>query len=431
MSADGPSRSWRPITISRERKRRRKRCNEAQAELAHVTRVTTLGELTASIAHEVNQPLAAIVTNGEVCLRWLDREPPDLDEVREAVERMISNGRRASEMIQRLRALSRKTETQKVALDINDVINEVIPLVQREVLNHRVVASAGTRASAAGRARRSGPVAAGDHQSARQRHGGHGAVSDRPRELVIRSRQDDAGQVLVAVQDSGVGIDPENVKQLFNAFFTTKPSGMGMGLSICRSIIENHGGTLVGLSQCRAWRDVSVYLAVASRGRVMTPARADAGRQSRRGEEPIVFIVDDDPPFREALSRLFRSVGLQRRDVRLGGGVAAEQASGCSRLPRARCPVAGAERPGLPKRARQGEYSHSDHFHDRPRRYPDVGQGHESRRGRFPDQAVSRSGHAGRRRHGDRAGSQAARAARGRFRTCGPFRVPDAPASGR
>ena len=119
-------------------KRAEEALRQSQAELAHVTRVTTLGELTASIAHEVNQPLAAIVTNGEVGLRWLDREVPDLAEVREALGDMISNGRRASEIIQRLRALSRKTETQKVALDINDAISEVIPLVQQEVLSHRV-----------------------------------------------------------------------------------------------------------------------------------------------------------------------------------------------------------------------------------------------------------------------------------------------------
>ena len=217
---------------------------QSQAELAHVTRVTTLGELTASIAHEVNQPLAAIVTNGEVSLRLLDRETPDLAEVREAVGDMISNGRRASEIIQRLRSLSRKTETQKVALDINGAISEVIPLVQHEVLSHRVSLRRELAPTL--------PAVLGDRVQLQQviinlvvnGMEAMAPVTDRPRELVVRSQLDAGGQVLVAVQDSGVGIDPENANKLFNAFFTTKPSGMGMGLSICRSIIENHDGTL-------------------------------------------------------------------------------------------------------------------------------------------------------------------------------------------
>ncbi len=213
-------------------------------ELAHVARVTTLGELTASIAHEVNQPLAAIVTNGEVCMRWLDREVPDLAEVREALDDMISNGRRASEIIHRLRALSRKTETQKVALNINDAISEVIPLVQQEALGHRVSLRLDLAPTL--------PAVLGDRVQLQQViinlmvNGieAMATVTDRSPELVVRSQLDDSGHVLVAVEDSGVGIDPENAKRLFNAFFTTKPSGMGMGLSICRSIIENHGGRL-------------------------------------------------------------------------------------------------------------------------------------------------------------------------------------------
>ena len=240
-------------------KRAEEALRQAQADLAHVTRVTTLGELTASIAHEVNQPLAAIVTNGEVGLRWLDREVPDLAEVREALGDMISNGRRASEIIQRLRALSRKTETQKVALDINDAISEVIPLVQQEVLSHRVSLRLELAPTL--------PAVLGDRVQLQQviinlivnGMEAMAPVTDRPRELVVRSQLDDSGQVLVAVEDSGVGIDPENAKQLFNAFFTTKPSGMGMGLSICRSIIENHGGTIVGLPARPARHDLPLH----------------------------------------------------------------------------------------------------------------------------------------------------------------------------
>ncbi|CAH2405775.1 AAA family ATPase [Mesorhizobium escarrei] len=218
--------------------------HKTQMELAHVARVTTLGELAASIAHEVNQPLAAIVTNGEVGLQWLDRETPNLAEVREALGDMINNGRRASEIIQRLRALSRKAETQKVALDINAVIREVIPLVHQEVLSHRVSLRLELTPTL--------PPLLGDRIQLQQviinlivnGMEAMAPITDRPRDLVVRSQLDDSGQVLVAVQDSGVGIDPERAKQLFNAFFTTKSTGMGMGLSICRSIIENHGGRL-------------------------------------------------------------------------------------------------------------------------------------------------------------------------------------------
>ncbi|WP_254021588.1 ATP-binding protein [Mesorhizobium escarrei] len=217
---------------------------QSQAELAHVSRVTTLGELTASIAHEVNQPLAAIVTNGEVGLQWLDREVPDLAEVREALHDMISNGRRAGEIIHRLRALSKRTETQKVGLDINHAIREVIPLMHQEVLSRGVSLRLELAPAL--------PAVLGDRVQLQQViinlivNGveAMAPITDRSHELVIRSQLDDAGQVLVAVEDAGVGIDPGNVRQLFDPFFTTKPSGMGMGLSICRSIMENHGGKL-------------------------------------------------------------------------------------------------------------------------------------------------------------------------------------------
>jgi C4-dicarboxylate-specific signal transduction histidine kinase len=217
---------------------------QAQADLAHVTRMTTLGELTASIAHEVNQPLAAIVTNGAACLRWLAPERPDLDEARAAVECMISDGHRASEVIQRLRALCQKTDPQKTLLDINEVIEEALLLVQREVLDHRVALQRDLSPALT-------PVL-GDRVQLQQviinlvMNGmeAMAAVSDRRRGLLIRSHQHAADQVIVMVQDSGVGIEPENVDRLFGSFFTTKPGGMGMGLSICRSIIEAHDGRL-------------------------------------------------------------------------------------------------------------------------------------------------------------------------------------------
>jgi PAS domain S-box-containing protein len=217
---------------------------DAQMELARVTRVTTLDELTASIAHEVNQPLAGVVANAEACLRWLDRRTPNLDAARRSVEWIIDDGNRASEVIRRVRALANKTDIEKAPLDVDDVVREVIALVQRELISHRV--SLRTELAPAL------PMILADRVQLQQviinlvMNGIEAmqSVTDRPRELVIRSRQDEAQQVLVSVTDCGVGISAENADRLFNPFFTTKSSGMGMGLSICRSIMEAHGGRL-------------------------------------------------------------------------------------------------------------------------------------------------------------------------------------------
>ena len=227
-----------------ERKRAEEALLRAQEELAHVTRVMTLGELTASIAHEVNQPLAAVVTNGQAGLRWLALEPPRLDEARAAVERIVREGNRASEVIQRIRALAKKNPTLMVSLDINDVIREAILLVQREVSSHRV--SLRTELASAL------PAVLGDRIQLQQvvvnlvinGVDAMATITDRPREILIQSQPHEKREVLVAVRDSGVGIDSESAGRLFNAFFTTKPSGMGMGLSISRSIIMAHGGRL-------------------------------------------------------------------------------------------------------------------------------------------------------------------------------------------
>jgi PAS domain S-box-containing protein len=217
---------------------------DAQKELAHVNRVTTTGQLTASIAHEVNQPLAAVIANAEACLGWLGRETPDLDAARRSVEWIIDDGNRASEVIRRVRSLAKKTGIEKMPLDINDVARETIALVQRELTSHLV--SLRTEFAPAL------PTILGDRVQLQQviinlvMNGVEAmqAVTDRPRQLVIRSRQDQTQQVLVSVTDCGVGISAENPDRMFDAFFTTKSSGMGMGLSICRSIMEAHGGRL-------------------------------------------------------------------------------------------------------------------------------------------------------------------------------------------
>lgn len=231
------------VTDVTARKQAEIELHEAQTNLAHVARVTALGEMAASIAHEVNQPLAAVVTNAAACLRWLDREPANLKEARGTLQSIINDGNRAGEVIQRVRALVNKT-TDRKALHINEVVNEVLSLVQHELLSHRVALRLELAPALP-------PVLADRIQlqqvilnlvvngiEAMQ------PVKDRPRELVIRTLQDEARQVLVTVSDCGVGVAAENADRLFDAFFTTKSSGMGMGLSICRSIVDAHGGRL-------------------------------------------------------------------------------------------------------------------------------------------------------------------------------------------
>jgi len=227
-----------------EAKQAEERLLALQAELVHATRVTTLGELSASIAHEVGQPLSAIVTSGEACLRWLGRRTPQPEEVRACVELMIAEGRRASEIILGIRSLTSRAAPQKTQLELNDVVNEVVLLVQREVLNHRISLRLKVASAL--------PPVLGDRVQLQQVLinlviNGIQAMADGrddARELLIESRLDHDGQVVVAVQDSGPGIDLANADRLFEAFFTTKPNGMGMGLSICHSIIEAHGGRL-------------------------------------------------------------------------------------------------------------------------------------------------------------------------------------------
>jgi len=225
-------------------KQAEEKLHEAQAELAHVTRVTMLGELTASIAHEVNQPLAAVIANAEACLRWLDRETPDLAAARRSAEWVISDGNRASEVIRRVRALANKTDIERTSLDLNGIVRDVVTLIQRELTSNRV----SLRIELAPLL----PVILGDAVQLQQviinliMNGIEAMqlVTDQAREIVIRSGQDGAHRILLSVTDRGVGILAENADRIFNAFFTTKPSGLGMGLSICRSIVEAHGGRL-------------------------------------------------------------------------------------------------------------------------------------------------------------------------------------------
>ncbi len=230
-------------------KRAREELADAQTQLAQASRAATLGELTASIAHEVIQPIAGIVANGEAGLHWLARDVPQLEEVRAAIERTISDGKRANQVIQRLRSLARKAPLQARPLDLNEVITDAVALVQREVSNYR----AALRLELAPGL----PPVLGDRVELQQviinlMVNGMQAMEtlvDRPRDLVIGSALR-GREIVVSMRDSGSGIAPDDMRRLFKTFFTTKPNGMGMGLSICRSIIEAHGGRIWASDNC-------------------------------------------------------------------------------------------------------------------------------------------------------------------------------------
>jgi PAS domain S-box-containing protein len=217
---------------------------EAQRELAHVNRVTTMGQLTASIAHEVNQPITAAVTNAQAALRWLDARPPNLEETRQAVAHIVNNGIRAGDVVDRIRALIKKVPARTDRFDINDVIIDVIALTRSELLSNGV--------SLRTQFEQGLPPIHGDRVQLQQvilnlivnAIEAMSSVSGAPRELCISSEMDVSNGALVAVRDSGPGLDSASLERLFDAFYTTKSSGMGMGLSICRSIIEVHGGKI-------------------------------------------------------------------------------------------------------------------------------------------------------------------------------------------
>jgi C4-dicarboxylate-specific signal transduction histidine kinase len=227
-----------------EREAAEERLIRAQAEVARIARITTMGELAASIAHELNQPLGGIVVSGDACLRWLAAKPPNLDEVLQAVEAIIRDGTRASGVLVRIRGLLRRGEGLRERSDINDVVREVIalsdgelrrnglslrtempedlpPVVVDRILMQQVILNLIMNAMEAMR-----------------------AVSDRVRVLRIRTEEQPSGSIVVLVQDSGVGVDPKHSSRMFEAFYTTKAQGIGMGLTISRSIVEAHGGQL-------------------------------------------------------------------------------------------------------------------------------------------------------------------------------------------
>jgi PAS domain S-box-containing protein len=230
-----------------ERKRaedERHRLRQLEADLAHINRVSMLGELSASIAHEVNQPLSGVVSNGSACLRWLAGDVPNVEEAREAARRIVRDGKRAGEVIARIRALTKRAATPREELDLNGTIREVLALVGDEAKKRNVIIR--TRFADG-----LSPVS-GDQVQLQQvvlnlvMNGieAMSSVGERARELVITTRNIDPDQLLVTVEDSGIGLDPNTLDKIFDPFYTTKPGGMGMGLSISRSILQAYGGRL-------------------------------------------------------------------------------------------------------------------------------------------------------------------------------------------
>jgi signal transduction histidine kinase len=252
------------VTDITERKLGEEALRKAQAELAHVARVTTLGELTASIAHEINQPLTAVLNNANAGLRWLSGESPDIDEARAAIRRIVRDGKRAAEVISKVRALFKKAPMTKERFDINEAVDEIVTLTHSEAQRNRVLLQ--TRLDG------NMPLILGDRVQLQQvvlnllinAIEAVSGMSEGRREVFVSSQKgrDESGDsgeknlghcdlagaesshVLIAVRDSGRGLDPTALEHLFDAFYTTKPQGLGMGLAISRSIIEAHGGRL-------------------------------------------------------------------------------------------------------------------------------------------------------------------------------------------
>jgi PAS domain S-box-containing protein len=243
-----------------ERKRaedERERLRQAQAELAHINRVTTMGELTASLAHEVNQPIAAAITDANTCLRWLTRDQPDVEEARQTASRIVKDATRAGEIVSRIRMVFKKGTPQHALVDVNEIIREMIVLLRSEAMRYSI----SVRTELA----EDMPQVKGDRVQLQQvlmnlMTNSIDAMKDvdGTRELAFKSQKAESGQLLISVSDTGIGLPPQQADRIFNAFFTTKPHGTGMGLRISRSIVESHGGRLwaAGNSQ----RGASFYI---------------------------------------------------------------------------------------------------------------------------------------------------------------------------
>ena len=245
-----------------ERNRAEEALRQSQGDLARISRVTTMGELAASLAHEVNQPIAAAVTDANTCLRWLTREEPDLGEARKAASRMVRDASRATEIIGRIRSLFKKGVSQREPVDVNEVIRGMIELLRSEAARYSIAMRTDLSENL--------PPIMGDRVQLQQvlmnlMINSIEAMKDMngPRELSIKTQSPEAAQLLVSVSDTGVGLPPQQADQIFNPFFTTKGDGTGMGLRISRSIVESHGGRLWAADNIP--RGASFHLSLPSR----------------------------------------------------------------------------------------------------------------------------------------------------------------------
>jgi predicted ATPase/signal transduction histidine kinase len=270
------------VSENRERQTAEAALRDAQAELARATRLTTMGELAASLSHELRQPLAAIVMNGSAAIRWLEHEPPELGEARDAASRVVREGQRADEVIRGLRALAKKSAPQVVTLDIDDVVQEVLALTHGELQRHGVALRLDLAA-------RRHPVT-GDRVQLQQvllnliMNGidAMSVVTGRARQLGVSSAPREDGSVVVSIEDTGTGLDPALAQQIFEPFFTTKADGLGMGLSVCRSIIEAHGGRL--WTSPRAPHGTALHFSLPAPG-VTIPEGGSEGLLARGGPQ--------------------------------------------------------------------------------------------------------------------------------------------------
>ena len=279
-----------------ERKQTEETLRRTQAELAHVTRVASLGEMTASIAHEVNQPLAAVVANGHACLRWLSASPPNVPKAVEAAERIVKDGKDAGEVVRRVRALFKRTAVEKVPLDLREVIGEVLRLLDsypaRKHVSLDVVLDPDLPPVFADRVQLQQLVLNLMLNALEALE----PVSGRVKQLSVRSKRAEGREAVIQISDNGIGLDDSVAA--FEPFVTTKPEGMGLGLAICRSIVAAHEGRLSAERNVGFGTTFTVTLPIQPDGSPMTADR------------PVVFVVDDDARVREALSSLLASAGL-------------------------------------------------------------------------------------------------------------------------